>query len=31
LYAPSLNHPSNIVPLGPMVAVFEARGGTPQQ
>jgi uncharacterized protein YigE (DUF2233 family) len=31
LYAPSLNHPSNIVPLGPMVAVFEASEGTPQQ
>jgi uncharacterized protein YigE (DUF2233 family) len=29
LYAPTLNHPSNIVPLGPMVAVFEASGGTP--
>ena len=22
LYAPTLNHPSNIVPLGPMLAVF---------
>jgi uncharacterized protein YigE (DUF2233 family) len=23
LYAPTLNHPSNVVPLGPMLAVFE--------
>ena len=29
LYAPT--HPSNIVPLGPMLAVFEANGETPQQ
>jgi uncharacterized protein YigE (DUF2233 family) len=31
LYAPTLNHPSNIVPLGPMLAVFEANGATSQQ
>jgi uncharacterized protein YigE (DUF2233 family) len=31
LYAPTLNHPSNIVPLGPMLAVFEANAGTPQE
>jgi uncharacterized protein YigE (DUF2233 family) len=31
LYAPTLNHHSNIVPLGPMLAVFEAIGGTPQR
>jgi uncharacterized protein YigE (DUF2233 family) len=24
LYTPTLNHPGNIVPLGPMLAVFEA-------
>jgi uncharacterized protein YigE (DUF2233 family) len=29
--SPTLNHPSNIVPLGPMLAVFEAIGGTPQR
>jgi uncharacterized protein YigE (DUF2233 family) len=28
LYAPTLNHPTNIVPLGPMLAVFEANGAT---
>jgi uncharacterized protein YigE (DUF2233 family) len=31
LYAPTLNRPTNIVPLGPMLAVFEAIGGTPQR
>ena len=31
LYAPTPNHPSNIVPLGPMLAVFEASRETPQQ
>ena len=31
LYAPTLNHTSNIVPLGPMLAVFETDRGTSQQ
>jgi uncharacterized protein YigE (DUF2233 family) len=31
LYAPTLNHPSNIMPLGPMLAVFETDRGTSQQ
>jgi hypothetical protein len=31
LYAPTLNHPGNIVSLGPMLAVFEANRGAPQQ
>ena len=26
-YAPTLNHPSNILPLGPMLAVFGSNGG----
>ena len=30
-YAPTLNHPSNIVPLGPMLAVFETNRDAPQQ
>jgi uncharacterized protein YigE (DUF2233 family) len=31
LYAPTLNHPGNIVPLGPMLAVFETNRDAPQQ
>ena len=31
LYAPTLNHTSNIVPLGPMLGVFETDRGTSQQ
>ena len=31
LFAPTLNYPSNIVPLGPMLAVFEKDRGTSQQ
>ena len=31
LYAPTTNYPSNVVALGPMLAVFETNGGTPQQ
>ena len=31
LYAPTFNHAGNIVPLGPMLAVFEANRGAPQQ
>jgi SAM domain (Sterile alpha motif) len=31
LYAPTLNYPSNIVPLGPMLAVFETDRGTSRQ
>jgi uncharacterized protein YigE (DUF2233 family) len=31
LYAPTLNYPSNIVPLGPMLGVFETDRGTSQQ
>jgi uncharacterized protein YigE (DUF2233 family) len=27
-YAPTLNHPSNFLPLGPMLAVFGSNGGT---
>jgi uncharacterized protein YigE (DUF2233 family) len=30
-YAPTLNYPSNIVPLGPMLAVFEKDKGTYEQ
>ena len=31
LYAPTLNHLGNIVPLGPMLAVFETNRDAPQQ
>ena len=31
LYAPTLSHTSNIVPLGPMLGVFETDRGTSQQ
>ena len=31
LYAPTLNHPGNIVPLGPMLAVFETNRAAPGQ
>jgi uncharacterized protein YigE (DUF2233 family) len=31
LYAPAGKHPSNLVPLGPMLAVFENDRGTSQQ
>jgi uncharacterized protein YigE (DUF2233 family) len=31
LYAPTLSHPSNIVPLGPMLVVFETDRGTSRQ
>jgi uncharacterized protein YigE (DUF2233 family) len=31
LYAPTLNYPSNLVPLGPMLAVFEKDRRTSQQ
>ena len=31
LYAPTLNHPGNIVPLGPMLAVFETNREASQQ
>ena len=31
LYAPTLNHRGNIVPLGPMLAVFETNKGAPRQ
>jgi len=31
LYAPTLNHAGNIVPLGPMLAVFETNRDAPQQ
>jgi hypothetical protein len=31
LYAPTLNHPGNIVPLGPMLAAFETNRDPPQQ
>ena len=31
LYAPTLNHPGNIAPLGPMLAVFETNRDAPQQ
>jgi hypothetical protein len=31
LYSPRGNYPSNIVPLGPMLAIFEASRGTSHQ
>jgi uncharacterized protein YigE (DUF2233 family) len=31
LYAPTLNHPSNVVPLGPMLTVFETNKAAPRQ